>query len=518
MKIWNDLVATALVGTGKTAALPAVEGGEGVGGFVGEIGAAGAGAEGGLEDALLKRAGTLALWRRNARQAETVAPAPKPPAEPETAAFITPAAASHLVQMLGGIHAPVLPEWLRLAGERSLVIPPELLPAALELARKSPKLREAFHALLGVRGRWLAEQNPDWSAPPSTAEVSDWETGTPTDRVAYLRRLRGEQPEEALKRLEEVWKAEPADMRKRFVEVIAEAVKPGDEAFLERALDDKSKETKRAAAEALSLLASSALNARMAERGEKLCQFTPGGLIKPAKLDFEVPAEIDAAMLRDGIEVKAYSQTKKLGEKAAGLMLILAGIPVQVWRTKTGMKTEALVKAGAASEWSLAILSGWAAAAKRFADVEMALALLSQNDDCEVMVNAEELMRVLPETERARWVSEMIRQKQFVLGSDKQRSALFGVALESFDEHWPSGLAEMVLKQMCALVEGKDMDWSTAYSFQRIALSLPPIFLEGEDLGWEPSEGNRGTVDKFFEVLRFRKEIRKALDTKIKEL
>ncbi len=92
--LWQDLVATALIGTARHAGNPAS-----TGGALGQV--LTALPEDTPERKLLGTAATLALYRR-AGQLPALGPASPPPAEPETLPRCTSAAATHLTTMLGG--------------------------------------------------------------------------------------------------------------------------------------------------------------------------------------------------------------------------------------------------------------------------------------------------------------------------------------------------------------------------------------------------------------------------------
>ncbi len=90
----------------------------------------------------------------------------RPPvaAAPEAMPTVVPPAAA---QLLSGLLArPVIGlinAWLRAAAARSLGAAPQHWPALISLAARQPELdRSALGQVLGPRGVWLCEQNPQW--------------------------------------------------------------------------------------------------------------------------------------------------------------------------------------------------------------------------------------------------------------------------------------------------------------------------------------------------------------------
>ncbi|HKA88469.1 MAG TPA: DUF5691 domain-containing protein [Haliangiales bacterium] len=223
------------------------------------------------------------------------------------------AAASRALATILAAFPEVLPEWLdrcRAAGRR---VRERDLPALLELARTTPRLRPAVAGVLGGRGRWLTGENPAWAF-AAEADAADWETGARAARAALLRRRRAEDPAAALALLESTFSADGGEDRAAFVAALEVGLSPADEAFLERALDDRRKEVRRAAAALLTRLPGSRLARRMDER-LRAC-------LHGARVVF--PAACDDAMIRDGIEPVP---PKGVGAKAFWLFQIVAAVP-----------------------------------------------------------------------------------------------------------------------------------------------------------------------------------------------
>jgi hypothetical protein len=223
------------------------------------------------------------------------------------------AAASRALAMILTAFPDVLPEWLarcRGAGRRARE---KDLPPLLELGRTTHRLRAGIAGVLGGRGRWLAGENPAWSW-AARPESVDWQTGARAARLGLLERRRATDPDAARAMLESTFAEESGEDRAAFVAALETGLSMADEPFLERVLDDRRKEVRRAAAALLVRLPGSRLSLRMQERA-RAC-------IRAGRVVF--PAAADDATLRDGVEPVP---PKGVGAKAFWLSQIISTVP-----------------------------------------------------------------------------------------------------------------------------------------------------------------------------------------------
>jgi hypothetical protein len=313
---------------------------------------------------LLRQAALLTLGER----AGYVPERPNlPPAEPcpEDATPVLPERAAAIVQrVLAGflpqLAGPLLDETAR----RGFRLPAGLLPALLELGRKTEH-RQRVLAVACRRTYWLALQNPGWRylADPEQAERV-FETGKPAERCQALRQLRKADPAAARERLESGWAQEPPNERAGLIEALEEGLSGADEEFLENALDDRRKEVRKAAAALLACLPDSRLAARMRERVSVCLRLDSSG--RTPKLDVELPAECGKAMERDGVEKKI--DIRGLGERAAWLAQMLACVPPSEWRRRLGLPEVQLLEFFRKHEFGAALHFGLALAIGNFRD------------------------------------------------------------------------------------------------------------------------------------------------------
>ena len=170
--------------------------------------------------------------------------------------------------------------------EAEVSLAPELLPMALAVRDKDRQ--RLLYPLLGKRGLWLSQFNPDWfwvseildspeGTVPDDAQAL-WQEGSADARLEVLRRIRSIDPLLAREWVEGCWKQEKAEFRVEMVRVLKVRLGPDDEQLLEHALDDRASGVRSAAAETLRYLTTSALAERMLARAGTLLAGTNGAL------------------------------------------------------------------------------------------------------------------------------------------------------------------------------------------------------------------------------------------------
>ncbi|MFD4969726.1 DUF5691 domain-containing protein [Streptomyces sp. NPDC058424] len=416
---WEELVTTALLGTDRRTP---------------SGGAPGRTAPVALLDAAAVQTVRRRAGLRPAPAARRPEPAPEDPRPP------LPAAAARRLAVLladrpgaaGGRRgtAPdlmeLLPQWLAAANAHGYAPPPEALPALLDAARGRTDLRPAALAFGGPRALWLAGLNPDWrfalraapgaGAAQSGSEDADrvrelWEEGLFAERVALLASIRARTSAAARELLADSWATERAEDRLMFLDSLRTGLGPDDEAFLEQALSDRSRNVRSTAAELLSALPGSALAARMAARARS-CVAVDHTRGTPT-LVVEAPHECDSAMERDGIAPKAPAGR---GERSWWLGQLVEAAPLGTWPGRLGGRTpREIVALPVADRWQGELHAAWCRAAVRQRDAQWARALLGPPAAPEAggpgavsLAERAKLLGTLDAAERADWVAGFI--------------------------------------------------------------------------------------------------------------
>jgi uncharacterized protein DUF5691 len=343
------------------------------------------------ERRLLLAAGAAALYRSAGQCPPPVSPAAaaagveaRPPCSAKVAQL--------LVDLVRAKQTDLGVEAARLLDQAGRRMPHDVLPGLLEVTDAT--LRKVLRPILGERGRWLAQFNPDWLWTVSrideqTASLSDldtvWNEGTLATRVAVLTHLHEAQPQRARDWLSQVWPKEKAEPRSQLLAAFGASLIPDDEPFLETILDDRSVVVRTAAARLLARIPGSRLSERMIARADAMLAYEPpkAGMLSKlkalaggggGKLVVEPPQEIDAAWERDGIPAKA---PQGVGQRAYWLRLVLSIVPLSHWQQRFAVTPDILLVAARATEWWETIIAAWTEAAQTFADAAWRSALWS---------------------------------------------------------------------------------------------------------------------------------------------
>ena len=300
--------------------------------------------------AIRQRAGVLPLTHADATDA----------ASHEEWDIAPPRVALLLGELLSGRATDMLPEACERLRHTRLLVPPALLPAALDAGKHSKAIRPALLAVVGQRGRWLARQNKDWSwaTAPSDDDLAAnadtiWQEGKQAERLAALRHVRSIDSARARTMIEGTWSRERATFRAEAIDILSVNLSPNDQPFLEAALDDKA-EPVRERAGALLVRIPGSQQAR-----EAVLQATP---LIGKRLGFQI--------------VIRPTDGSSGSERAVAMTEAISRVPPAYWVAQLGKRPDDLVRTVVRDrDWGFAVLDGWTRAAITFADAEWAAAL-----------------------------------------------------------------------------------------------------------------------------------------------
>jgi hypothetical protein len=366
MKVWEDAVASALLGTEKRP----FESSAATGPIAALLSKA---AEGGRERALLAAAGALTVYRRAGLRPTMAEGRPIVPVPDEVLPTCSPAAAVALAKAIDGDYSMVLDEALRALADRGRLVPAELLPPLLNTGGRDQSVRGLLPAVVGERGRWLARLNPAWDYLASSGAEDPqtrWASGTRAERLEALGVLRRLDPAAGLALLGSTWTQESGEDRADFLKALAEGLGDGDEPFLEGALDDRRKDVRITAADLLARLPGSGLMQRMAERTRPLIRVESRLLRR--RLVIDLPIECDPGMVRDGVVPKP---PRGMGERSWWMEQSLGATSLETWTKALSLRPDQVVALAVDSDAMEALERGWSRAARRQDNAEWAKAL-----------------------------------------------------------------------------------------------------------------------------------------------
>jgi hypothetical protein len=366
---YDELVAAATVGVSRRTVH--------VTGLVGlAAGYAGVVDLGDPAAALLDAAALLASARRAGVQPAPAIACPGPAGADPVPEFSV-RAGEVLAQVLPD--TTLLADLLAAAADAGYRAPAPLLVALLDVAAKNAAVRPAVAAVLGARGRWLARHRADWRQVSAAAAPEDpggpevWETGSRTERLAYLTRLRTQDPAAARDLLGSSWARETGDDRACLLTVLRHGLWLPDEPFLEAALDDRKSTVRAAAAKLLAQLPDSRFNRRNAARAAALLHVERSGLRR--QLVANLPDPSAASEVRDGIP--AAPPSPAIGTGAWLLTRLIAAAPLAGWVTRFGLTPPQIVSLPVPNGLAADVHAGWRMAAISQASQEWAEALLA---------------------------------------------------------------------------------------------------------------------------------------------
>ena len=516
MGAWEEIVATALIGTGRQPVRIPTDGSPGDA-LLSQIDWAES------EGALLRAASILAPCRRAGAAIPSAPRDHYPPAEPDALRPTGERAERHLAEILAADDELLLEEWLRLAGQNSRKIPPVLLPGVLDQGTRRESLRGMVREVADSRGRWLAAQNPKWSyssfLTPELGNLQSveerWQTGTRKERGEMLSVLRETQPALARDLLEGTWGQETPQDRAALLMPFSVGLSMEDEPFLEKVLDDTRMVVRRAAAQLLGQLPESRYVQRMANRVFPLVTLS-GGLLKGERIELALPEACDAGMQRDAIEAKPVK--KDTGERAFWLRQMIGMIPPSLWTRRLNRPPDELLKAAVRGEWGGLLEEAWRNGARRCADPEWNEAILRfwlfEGKAKGTPSNLYTLAKFLSEQSLNALCLQVFERNPRAV--EKASPELY--LLSTYPFAWSDELARKVIAGFRASSQRKSggVAWHEREILKLAARCVPP-FMAGElAQGWPVNSAKwaaewEAETAEFVRILRFRGEMRDAL-------
>lgn len=271
----------------------------------------------------------------------------------------------------------VLNDWFKAIDRTGKKIPEEFLPDVLDflLTEKQSTVDPlVIKRVIGQRGEWLCNANPEWrilgdkivSPDPSLFETGDYNV-----RCKALKHIREEDPQKARELIQKSWKENIPAEKTAFIYILKNKLSAEDETLLEFALDDSRMEVRQAAASLLAVIPNSAFNKRMMDRFKNIVNIKKSLL--SSKIEVSVGFEYDKDMKRDGISQKVDNIQ---GEKAGILVQVLSFINPEFILKSSGLSADKLLKIITESDWKDTLLTGFAQSAIRFKNQEFLLSML----------------------------------------------------------------------------------------------------------------------------------------------
>jgi hypothetical protein len=453
------------------------------------------------ESALLSSAAQAALATLGGLQlpyTEPVAPCP-----PETLPAMPEAASQLFKRVLAGEFEALLPEFLRLAAARGVIVPPESLPALLGLGKK--ELRPLVLPVIGERGRWLAGFNPSWAyALPEND--TDWETGSFEQRQRLIERLRVSDPAKARELVQSTWKQDSPEARAAFLTIFAINLSGADEDFLESASADRRKEIRDTALDLLVCMPDSKLSMRVFTKLNVFLQMK-SKLLTKTNLTLDLPDAPGEVSKELGIH-NVPTLRKNLGEGANWLAFMLSLVPPSYWTNAWKLTPEKAIEAARKSDWAESLLMGWSLALQRVSDPDWAAAM------AETSAKQPKLWKMLAENTASALMRQMSTEKLEALAQSSITLKLNELndkhplldMLEAYRQPWSVKLTRTVFASLRR--QAGDYHWLLMRAMPGFALYIPPEMVDELAEGWPQNmRGWEVPVNQLLATLRFRREM-----------
>lgn len=331
--------------------------------------------------------------------------------------------------------------------------------------RQAEDWLERLLPTLGERGRWLmVQQSASWKEvvyPTESAEAwqeqqARFATGTWSERHTVLRQLRQRDAEAARDLLATTWQYDTAAHRRKFLETFAVGLSMQDEAFLEQALQDKSRLVRKAAADLLARLPESAYVQRIKARLERLIHPENGDII----IEYLKPQE--------EIEGIVMDVPKGMTKQDWWLRELVARVPMaRFWQ---GELAPDIVEKKLKKDEKALILEGWLESCLRFHDEANALALWQRHPKNTHMQRLAEIFTA----ETMQEAAHICLEKHNSLSVQHAIFALMATArLE-----WTPALHQAFLLRFTKALAQWHKNYRARDPLEMMGLTLPPDFYE----------------------------------------
>jgi hypothetical protein len=359
----------------------------------------------------------------------------------------------------------LLPELLRLLRQKQQTVPPVLLPALLDWGQREAAFRPSILPVLGTRGQWLAQQNPQWTYGnyaadrlPDFAELQNaWETGNNLERQTALRTWRTHQPNEARQALGRCWPQEKAGDRQTWLGILEIGLSQEDEEFLEKALSDRAVGVRQQAAQLLGRMPSRyrrrigqiAIQWLRIEGSEGVC-----------KAEVFLPKTVQPEWLEEGLSDKLPKDHPIAADVPSWLLLqVLGATDLHRWGADLDVTPEILIAAILnLRHHDALILSGWVTAAIQQRRVDWIRALLDRASSLS-NVCLLRLLKALPMVDvREKYLVEFLGKDVGI--TDRVEMLLPLLAVEP--EPWGAALSQVILEKIGYYLARSSDRWQPA--------------------------------------------------------
>ncbi|KAF0247415.1 MAG: hypothetical protein FD167_3184 [bacterium] len=466
--MWDDLVSTALIGTQRQAGeVSPISPSDKLNAMLSQLNTSD------VEHNLLSAATLLAIYQRAGKAPNKLDISLTEPCDLEDLPIYNPERNKLFLSIFEERNVKAFAEYLSLLGKTACRISNDNLCQILNYGNSYPEFREGICKVIGKRGQWLAEQNPNWAYarvtnPKNVTPEEIWQIGNKLDRINLLKELRKKDSKKARELVLSTWKEESADERVAFILTFKENLTIEDENFLENALDDRAKDIRLEAQKLLSCLSESQFHARMLKRLRSIIKLKTEK--KNTILEINLPQNLDEMTIRDIVEVNPPN--KDIGQKAWWLRKIVLAVDPKFWSNHLNLSSKEVFSLIAKSDWEQDLLWALPGSISNHLDLEWAKALFQWYIDKNIAIGFETTSTLFSK------LSPKEREDLLMLFLNKEEkfnaTSLIGKLLYFHKTLWSKELLKQVLNIVVMRINNdKKFDWNLSNFLEHVALHTP---------------------------------------------
>lgn len=418
----------------------------------------------------------------------------------------------HLKSILNGTYAAAFQEFLSLLKQHKFVLPMAEMPNLLNQALKNKQFWKDIRPLIGEKGKWLAEQHPEWKKLLGAAPIqANWQSiKDELKQLQAFKQKRRQQAAQALSELVALWPEMAYKKQAKFLAALRIELSMADEDFLESCLLHTRKEVRLEAANILYKLPDAKLVQRLFGYASSCVA------LKGASLVIDLPDQPPKATQKEGIYPKGSKYPG--GLSLSWLYQMLERIPLVYWQTHWQVDSSKVVRLFAQSTQP-SLLNAISQSVARFPDVDAAEALITLwlNTPQKKYWEHKSATKIYAQVSNRFFNKKAIEWLEHY-GPFVPAEGMMAQWLVLSPHEWTVPLTKIVILGFQDVVHNRSIQYWQLHHYQQLieqaAYQSTTAILPDLQYVWRDSRHSWGrwnvAVEKFLQVLKFRVEMQKA--------
>lgn len=365
--MWNTIINTALLGTGKKQLLPTD--------LYPELHAVAERILGNksldAETQFLHMAAVVHNFLQCGVMPINNSGVPLQPAPDEERPYCSKLAIYALQDALDMDLLPLVIHWLETCYNKQQIIMPEYIPLLLDIAVSQKRTRHLVMAVCGKRGQWLSTMNPDWQFPFTVSVEDRWQTGSAENRRQVLQEIRQSYPGMARNWLQQTWAQENISTRTEFLKIMRTNLSEDDLPWLE-SLQEKNHKVRDEIWALLKQIPSSFIVQSYWQLLQQTISRSPD-----LSLHISLQLPLDKRIIDSGIAT--LSNEKNISEEAYIVFQLIGSVPPSRWERHFNADKEEVITTFEKDDLGKRFIPSLILAAARFKDAAWLRLLLGKS-------------------------------------------------------------------------------------------------------------------------------------------